>query len=374
MKVFSGEALENKQLDINQRLFNDTTTWLAEALDGNMRTTFEFSFDGNEIYSQDGGSLRDVFEKSLDDSVSLPVNLGFEWRRRKHELAEYEEMLSMMKDDGFNTMIVISDFPDELNGQPYDEGGYNVSRKQTMLRVITKTEGNRLILTTQSLDGSDRRALEAVYGYFGLTPEPGELLGQRIHINANKASQESLINELTSVYDASLSNQYSGVFYAGRRKSALGDTFDFVKAQSDLIEYYMQNSNYFGDNPNILLGVTRVIEDRYNNQTNQIKHYFAPNFESITSQINLATRQSLFENKQYSGCGLSLSGDQTLAEKLTQAGYGNKLNPEQKYSFNKKMHCVVCQAPPKKLDEPKKMCGPCGICKSCDKKLSSKIG
>lgn len=40
----------------------------------------------------------------------------------------------------------------------------------------------------------------------------------------------------------------------------------------------------------------------------------------------------------------------------------------EKYSFDKKMFCVVCQAPPKKEDKPKR-CGPCGICKSCDGKL-----
>src|SRR5665647_2653129 len=42
------------------------------------------------------------------------------------------------------------------------------------------------------------------------------------------------------------------------------------------------------------------------------------------------------------------------------------------YKFDKKMYCVVCQAPPTEAErktEAKKLCGPCGICKGCDAKM-----
>ena len=52
-------------------------------------------------------------------------------------------------------------------------------------------------------------------------------------------------------------------------------------------------------------------------------------------------------------------------------GKDKKNTGETKYSFDKEMFCVVCQAPPKK-EEKKKMCGPCGICKGCDAKIRAK--
>lgn len=375
METLSGEALENKQFNHRQRLYDDTTTWLAEALNGNLRTSFEFSFDGNELYSQDGGKIRTVFEQSLEDSINLPANLSFEWRRRNHEFEEYQEMVSMMRGNNFNTIVVVSDFPAELNKQSRDIGGYNVTRKQTMLRVITKTEENKLQLTTQSLDGSNRQALEEIYNYFGLCPEQGELLEQRIHANLSSIEQNNLADDLTKIYDHELTKQYGGNFYAGQRESNFIDTYSFIRTQSDLVDHYLHNVQSFGENPDILLGVIAAIEVRFDKLTvdNITKHDFVQTPDCLMIEINNAIAQTYTEQRQYSGCGLSLSSQETVITELSQSGYGNKTNIEQKYSFNKKMHCVVCQSPPKAPNEPKKMCGPCGICKSCDKALSSKI-
>lgn len=78
--------------------------------------------------------------------------------------------------------------------------------------------------------------------------------------------------------------------------------------------------------------------------------------------------------RSYGGCsGASLGADLEANESDdvdSQDVYGGKAG-ETSYKFDKKMFCVVCQAPPKK-NEDKKMCGPCGICKGCDKKLSKK--
>ncbi len=76
-----------------------------------------------------------------------------------------------------------------------------------------------------------------------------------------------------------------------------------------------------------------------------------------------------------SGCSLEIENmfasvlEEASAEKLGQTG--KEAVGEEKYDFDKEMHCVVCQAPPKE-EEPKKMCGPCGICKTCDTKLRRK--
>lgn len=373
MEVLSSEALEYGKTDYKKRLYDDTTTWLAEALDGSMRTSFELSYIDGELYSGDGGSIGEVFKNSLADAESLPANLGFEWRRRKHELNEYYEMLEMMEGSNFNTIIVVSDFPCELDGQD-DTGGYNTKRKQTMLRVITKNDSNTLCLTSQTLDGSNRKALEAIYEYFELEAEAGELLGQRIHLQLDKSSQDILVNILTDVYDESLTQQFGGDWTAGRLKYIKTNTYDFIRQQSDLVEYYIQSVENFGEDKQLLLGVVSAIEARYQNKSfsnESADGYY--NYESLSREVINAFEIAISNNQQFSGCGLSLNNSEDIFTDLSQAGYGSLFKPEQKYSFNKKMYCVVCQAPPKENGEPKKMCGPCGICKSCDSKLSSKI-
>jgi len=163
--------------------YEDMATWLAESLDGSMQTSFDFHFDGNEILSDDGRGMRKIFDEAINDAdeeCATNPAFGFEARRRRIEREEYDQMVDMMKGDAPNTMIVVSDFPPELMKATEDVGGYNAKRKQTMVRIITKKPEGRLNITTQSLDKSDRESLEMIYRSFGLEPQSGELLGQRI--------------------------------------------------------------------------------------------------------------------------------------------------------------------------------------------------
>src|SRR6185312_9732947 len=131
------EQLRNHyELSIESRIRTDTATWLAEALNGNMRTSFEYSTDGLELYGEDGGAVGEIFDGAVtaaQEIVKRNPGLLFELRRRIIERGEYDDMLAMARGE-FNTMVVVSDFPPELMGAQEDVGGYNASRKQTMLR------------------------------------------------------------------------------------------------------------------------------------------------------------------------------------------------------------------------------------------------
>ena len=379
METLTSETLVERRLDRNHRLYDDTTTWLAEALDGNMRTSFEFKFYGNELYGQDGGALGPIFTDSLESAKNLSANLSFELRRRKHEMDEYLEMIQMMNGFDFNTMVVVSDFPDELMNETTDVGGYNCQRKQTMLRVISKNEDGGLTMQTQSLDRSERHALESIYLQFGHQASPGELLGQRIHLMLDPDAQKNLLDGLVEVYDHSLYLRYGGEWQAGRQKSKFINTYDFVLQQQDLIKYYSERADYFGDNQPVLYGVVATIKRRYEAMGLVGESIITPNIEfnkaseyNLNYEIALSVQQSIMSGEDFNGCGLTISMSDDTASQLGEAGYGSKTETNQTYQFNKKMHCVVCQAPPKE-GELKKMCGPCGICRSCDSKLQSKI-
>ncbi len=373
-----------EQFDRYLRVYNDTTTWLAETLDGSMRTPFEYQYDGHDLVAEDGSRLRPIFEDALVDGrrlVQRHPNLAFEIRRRQHELDEYADMMAMVKHALPNTMVVVSDFPPELMDASSDVGGYNVSRKQTMLRVITYQNGS-IKMFSQSLDGSDRQALQAMYASVDAPAEAGELLGQRRHLQLEPEQQELLLDKLVGVYDRTMQAQYGGSWYAGRPE-ATHDTYDFVRQQSQLVDYLVETE---------LAGVASDVE-RYNVAALMYENYerrkrLSPTERRATTSLDLgsyvttlevellnAGRRAVQQGRQFSGCGSSLAGGNGelggAANELDQAGYGGSSDEETAYKFDKKMYCVDCQAPPEKEEKPK-WCGPCGLCRSCDKKHGGK--
>lgn len=363
--------------DIERRIYDDSTTWLAEVLDGPMLTTFEYMYDGGELYSQDGSPLRPIFETAITDARKIAAanpNLAFELRRRLIEYEEYEVMLEMAE-SGPNTMVVVSDFPPELQDSTTDIGGYNVSRKQTMLRVITRMSDGSIRMQSRSLDRSDRSSLEAIYRYLGHEDvAAGELLGQRVMIDLQESEQELLVEDLTRVYDRSMAEKYGGHWYAGGVPAEVVNTYDFVKMQSDLIaEFVWQQMVAPEYAESLRYGIAAAIENRYKQrfEVNVVDGiYTAIAKPSLYDEIHRAANYAMMNGRTFSGCGMSLRADEqgTARAEMTELGFGNKSDEESSYKFDKRMHCVVCQAKPKQ-NEPKKMCGPCGICKGCDTKI-----
>jgi hypothetical protein len=329
---------QNQEHDRESRTRVDTIAWLAEVLDGNMRVPpSEYFFDGAELYAEDGGSIGKVFEDAVTEArqiVEVNPSLFFELRRRLIEYDEYQDMLSMARGD-FNTMVVVSDFPPELMNSPEDVGGYNASRKQTMLRVITRQADGQLRIITQSLDGSNRQALEELYGYMNQPVKPGELLEQRVKRDLSIDQQDQLLDDLTNVYDVSLGVQFDGEWRGGRQqdeKPEIIDTYEFVTAQEDLIEWFASikltdprqaenlrfrlaaeaNTRFQSDKAQGFITVrsATVLHDETNLQT------FC---QAMDHSAQLAHMMGMV----FSGCGASVGG--SLAEtQLAEAGYGNQ--------------------------------------------------
>lgn len=364
------------------RLYDDTTTWLAEVLPGVMRTPFEYRFDGKELYGRDGSAMFPIFHSSIKHAETMieeRPNLLFELRRRTIEMEEYHDMVKMMHGELPNTMIVVSDFPPELMDAQDDLGGYNVKRKQAMIRVITREADGRLAMISQSLDGSNRTALEALYNEFGLTPADGELLGQRIHLQLEDESRKQLADHLTDIYDKRMTQQFGGSWCAGRKvmdRQGI-NTFDFVRQQTDLLTAALSQAQDGVLSQQSLYDLASAMKQRFERFVNPTVNvavaplmYYRDRFEELA----MAGQFARSRNQSYAGCGLavgaSIAAFDTEGE-LSENGYGNKADATETYTFDKVMYCVVCQAPPKET-EKKKLCGPCGICKHCDKSLKRK--
>lgn len=371
------KTIVNKEL----KLLDDATTELAEMLEGFIRTPVELYFDGEDLLGRDGRSITDITDKSLDEAHELFAtnpNLYFEVRRRHLERDEVEEAKALARGDRLNTMVVLSDFPQELQSAKKDIGGYNISRKQAYLRVYIRQSSGGLIMYSQSLDQSDRKSLNSIYEYFGVESLEDELLGQRIHADLPETDQEHLTDKLTAVYDQTMSMQYGGQWYAGRPNEKRENTYDFVCKQSDLLNFYIaaQQTN----DRHTLYNVASALQERFDksSQMDVVKSNSPANINNeiwLQQEILIAGQVARKEGKTFSACGITLENSQndlSTDNLLEESGMGNKTEADTTYDFDKEMHCVVCQAPPKK-DEAKKMCGPCGICRQCDKKLKSKM-
>ena len=328
MEALATPPAIGEQFDRYIRTYNDVTTWLAETLDGAMRTPFEYRFAGHDFIAEDGSRLGDIFETAITDAERMARRdpaLAFESRRRRHELDEHSDMLAMARGELPNTMVVVSDFPSELMHAQHDVGGYNVTRKQTMLRVLTYDNG-RLKMYSQSLDGSHRPALEAIYQTLGVEARPGELLGQRLHLETAAEDQVVLLDRLVGVYDRALAGELGGNWYAGRQE-APRDTYQFVLSQhavvDRLVERQLAGNCTDRDIYNSAALLSRLFSSAEHataisrGSGRQLLGGFVLNLEAM---LETAGQQAAAEGRTFSGCGASLSA----AGQLGEAGYGNR--------------------------------------------------
>lgn len=319
------EILKTVEFDQEVRRYDDVSTWLAEVLPGQMRSEFSYTFDGEDLRARDGSNMRIVFDDAIEEADSLAARnpeLSFEKRRRLIEMDEYEDMVAMARGDAPNTMVVVSDFPAELMGAKEDVGGYNSSRKQTMLRVITKQADGTIRMVTQSLDQSNRSALEAMYGHLYFTPQYGELLGQRMKIDLDQDFQNDLPNILRNVYDKSLTAQKGGEWCAGRRPDDVRNTLSFVRSQTDLLQVHLRSDQ----SDQACFNLAAAMEARFTTAERGGRVYISEPATfahiSVAVELELAGRQAAAQNKTYSGCGASVSGN--AEGEFVQSGYGNK--------------------------------------------------
>jgi hypothetical protein len=288
-------------------------------------------------------------------------NLRFELPRRVYEAEEPQDLVRMKNGELPNTMLVLSDFPSALMDAKSDVGGYNVTRKQAMLRLFHLKPDGTFKMVSRTLDLSDRDGLEAIYADFNMIPEPSELLGQRVHKQLSDEEQKVLDHKLTGIYDRKLSAKYGGEWYAGRRPADYRNTYDFVCQQDDIIQKCIEMRLNNELNNNVMYSMAATMQKRFNQGTSFVPISDGWDSFRLMEEVMETGIEARARGDTYSACGITLEMD----DALKQAGYGNKTDEETNYKFDKEAYCEICQPNPGD-DEPKKMCGPCGICKDCD--------
>ncbi len=332
--IFMEQLLDRQSQLERSREYYDTTTLMAEMLYGNMRTPFEFDYQDGELYGQDDEPWSPIFDDSIAHSEQLVKNdpsLAFELRRNRTEKEESQDVLSMARGEGPNTMIVESDFPEELVGASDDKIGYNVKRKQAMLRVIYRRTDGKIIMLSQTLESSDRDGLEAIREALGFEAETGELLGQRIKLDLDPEEQEFLIDQLVGIYDRKLEEKFGGRYYAGWRldtKRADVNTYDFVRKQNDLIESFLSNGSKTLSN---IYGLAAALEQRFEatlfdrvNAAASIPQQLLPPILTPEHEMRQAAETARSKGRVFSGCGYTIGSDNdSTLDIFDKLGYGN---------------------------------------------------
>lgn len=363
------ERVNHRDFDIETRRYNDTVTWLAEVMPGSMRTPFEYRFDGRDLYAGDNGALSEIFNDSIEQAKDLPA---YELRRRLIEKEEYLDMLKMMRGELPNTMVVVSDFPPELMNSRVDVGGYNAKRKQTMLRILVKTSDNKMSMYSQSLDLSDRQALENIYLDMGFVPNGGELLGQRMNVSLGELEQRLLTDRLTAVYDRSLSQRLGGSWQAGIRGCNSSNTYDFVCQQQDLLNAYLATSTRFtGGFKDYSLAA--AMKDRFLGVNKKVSYSISSatigNVDAISmalAEMGNSGNRAQARGDTFSGCGATLNSNKNIDSEfqLQELGYGNRASKSSSAESLKwkKGVCRIdnCPTRPGKTEVAQ-----CSVCRGC---------
>lgn len=335
------------------RFKNDIETFFGECLRGPMRTPLELFYNPldpeADIRSEAGEPLGPIFDESIADIEQKAANdgrYGFDVRRRRIERGEYEDMITMMDDEDCNTIIVRSDFPEEVRQMGYSFGGYDIERQQAYIRVLIR-QNNRLCMYSQSLDGSDRDGLEAIGAYVGHSSQSGELLGQRIKLTLDEAEQDTLIDMLTDVYDTVLQQKTGIKHYAGLpiRATRLVDTLAFAKQQSDIVNYAVQLRSEGILSADKQYDLVALLYERYDSVSrgellpvfearNDIGHIMLQQ-QMIEQQSHDAGQRAQAQGKTWNACGMTMSIPQQagIEDKLGEAGYGigREKSSEDKY-------------------------------------------
>ncbi len=328
----------------NRETLDDAATWFAETIDGVMHTEFDLHDRAGELYDDDGRALGPVFANAVAHArrvAKFNPGLAFEVDRQMTERGELDDMRAMVRGEKPNTMVVTSELPHALIGETQDILGYKPRRGLGFVRVIT-FDGQKIKLASLSLDFSDRQGLEAIHRYFGHEPQPGELLGQRIHRQLDPQDQDGLEHTIRLVYDNELAKRRGGQWYAGRNQLPGRNTYDFVLAQRDLLDSFMQLKAANPELANkIRYDYAAAFEDRWYGRALVGSVDTSPavfNEDQVAWEIIQAGGRAREEGRSFSGCGLTLgaNGQSSPDNQLENAGYSNKKES------SKSMNCVNC--------------------------------
>lgn len=368
-----------------QRVIDEELTYIAEGIDRPLKTTFTLKeVDGQLSYFDSGdwrpytGMLMTGLAVAEQEALDDPRK-AFLVDRAAEDLAVGYRMQNLKPGERFSWH---SPFPEtELQQHGADflrHLGFQPQRKMGFLYQATRLADGSLRLDSQSVDANNAQGYRAAL-----------LLAERNPLAS--------IEDMRDAYDKALQLQSGERHYAGKRIGAeqCDDAWELLHQHQDLLDYLFDGIVAIAENSELTrreqelakkeltYGVWAAVKSRIDTTTIVSTRSTVPTTEyhhaaRIHNEVKVAFARLQARGEVLVGCGGAIDSkadalfDKDPSDVLDDI-FGKAEEPETSYDFDKEMYCVVCQAPPKRKDENKKMCGPCGICKGCDSKLSGKI-
>lgn len=384
MLRFDIEQYGGVLLDTKERVRDEELSYIAEAVNRSSRTIFDLKRNANgEMVYFSEGEWRPYLQMVRHGLAVARLEARTDNRR--------EFLVDRAKEDVTHAKIMNELTPGERHTwfSPYPEQeeqqygtefikarGFKPDRKMGLMYQAVCNEDGVITLESQTVDNSNEASFAAAAKSLHYDPEAD-------------------LDVLTRAYDYQLMKQRGVYHFAGRAgEEGYTNIWHQLQGSRDLIEYHLS-------------GLERIARlELPNQQLERIakEHLFkswalfANRFEkrTLTSNPDITPTAATYvanqpqnleadavrlmhmfqsQGRVPNGCGgsISIGGEDIFnadVEDVINALFGTKSAPEA-YSFNKKMYCVVCQAPPEEK-AGKKMCGPCGLCRSCDNKASLK--
>lgn len=368
------------------RVRDEELTYIAEGIDRRAYTSFTLrrGKDGNLIFF-DQGEWR-PYMSTLTRGLEIAKKEAAADRRRDFlssravlDLTIGYQMLGLKPGEA---MVWSSPFPEAeyvRYGADFIQGcGFKPDRKMGFLYRAFGNEDGSVTLESHTIDNSEPEIFAKVEAIMEYDPQ---------------ADLETLIRS----YDGHMRMKYGGQYRAGRRvESGIEeeDAYAFLVGNKDLLDYYFgqivalaRQQDLNGEalekaKHRLTLGVWARVKELLNEREQHPGTATTPYYNSSVTftdpnqqfayEIQRAFNEAQLRNDMLVGCGGAIGGkslEEMSSSEALDAIFGEdspiRSKGKETYAFDKKMFCVSCQAPPKH-DEPKKMCGPCGLCEDCD--------
>lgn len=417
-----------------ERLQNEELTDIAEAIDYlYLESRFTYGFNGQEVVLPDGTPLKDMYLSGVDVArrlAEIRPEFLFELQRREAEAANQDLINAMMRGEReANTVIELSPFPDEAAAQysfrHLEENGYKPKLRRGMVRIARREADGTLSLTTFSLDNSTLDQFRHVQALLGQKPggTTTSILAHPRLLNTNQSTAE-LARLMSESYDQKLFMETGIKYYRGRPENT-GNSMDVLRRSKPIMDFYFNQLDILStdwatetislelaktaqsilnhradDNgllpPELRFELMSALNSKRLNETSasivkralelSVWASIVSDLENHRLETGPSANFNTMLNQAYDaqaagnymvGCGGVTNLFETNRDESMLSIFSLFNRLELRYSFNRKMHCVVCQKPPKKnprtnRTEHKKWCGPCGICAGCDRQIQKK--
>lgn len=324
---------QHRSFEKSQQLHEDVDTWLAEVLDGEMHSSFDFVPDGDDLTAEDGRHMLPVLDAALQHTIrEARINplIAPEVDRSHAEREEFLDIIDMAQGNGPNTLVSIWEIPDYVLQHGADIGGYRYNLRRAMLRIAHRLPDGRIRIESQSLDSGFRPGFEALYDHLG-QPEPRAdvLYRQPIRCEIDEDQAAALREELRDRYDSALYLKTGLKHTAGRTEEPVVDTYNFVRDQHDLVDTFVATHAH--------KHMDEIDEDEYVNLAAAMKRRMegrkvaAPD---VASEMNGAGNSARENGETFSGCGMTVlsRANNTAEAQLAMLGFG----------VVKSMSCGLC--------------------------------